>query len=79
MPTMLDDLWGHMYAMGPHLRKFIAGVMDLNMVPKDAVEKGTKGRELDVQLRNVDQKITRFMNSSLCSPDDSVSTRLLYR
>ena len=63
---MLDDVWGHMYAMGPELRKIIAGVMELKMMAKeDDVERGRKVRELDFQLRNVDQKVTRFMNSSL--------------
>src|SRR5579859_2982411 len=61
---MLDDVWGYMYAFGPQLRKIIAGTMELKQMP-NVEEKGRRARELERQLRDVDKKVTRFMNSKL--------------
>lgn len=66
IPRMLDDVWGHMYAIGPHLRKVIQGVMELKLMGlTDPGEKDRRARELERQLRDLDQKFTEFMNSPL--------------
>lgn len=64
-PRMLDDVWGHMYATGPPLRKIIAGAAELKklhgQLKRDRVAK------LESQLKDVDQKFSKFLRSPLAS------------
>jgi len=63
IPRMLDDVWGHMYAIGPQLRKVVAGGMELKTLEKGRVRQ--RARELDALAREVDSRMTGFMKSPL--------------
>jgi len=66
IPRMLDDVWGHMYAIGPDLREVVAGVMELKlMAVSEGAEKAKRATELDKLLRELDRKFTTFMDSPL--------------
>lgn len=62
-PRMLDDVWGHMYASGPQLRKIIAGTTELKKLHGQV--KRDRAAELEAQLREVDEKFTKFLASPL--------------
>jgi hypothetical protein len=66
IPRMLDDVWGHMYATGPQLRKVVAGVMELKLMAVIEEAKNVeRARELERQVRELDQRFTGFMKAPL--------------
>ena len=62
-PRMLDDVWGHLYASGPQLRKIIAGTTELKKLHGRA--KRDRAAELVTNLKNVDQSVSELLGSPL--------------
>jgi hypothetical protein len=62
-PRILDDVWGHMYASAPQLRKIIAWTTGLKKLHGQA--KQEHATELKALLPDVDQTLAKFLESLL--------------